>query len=272
MMAHLLCVNIKPNTKGSVNMLLVADIGNTSTTVGVYDGETLVNSWKLASDKKRSEDEYGVILHNFIKHAGIEELDAGVISSVVLPLTERFKTALEKYLDIPVINLTYKTNSGVEIDIEKPKEVGPDRIANAVAAHRIYGKTAIVVDFGTATSFDVVSVDGRFLGGVITPGIRIQADALKAFTSRLPTVKIEAPKNAVGKNTVDAMLSGLVRGHAAMIDGLVADIEKELGEPVITIATGGYSEIVTELLNRPFDYLNHHLTLEGLRFVYERNK
>lgn len=253
-------------------MLLVADIGNTSTTVGVYDGEKLVNSWKLASDKKRSEDEYGVILHNFIKHAGIEELDAAVISSVVLPLTERFTTALEKYLNISVINLTYKTNTGIAIDLDKPQEVGPDRLANAVAAHKIYGKTAIVVDFGTATSFDVVSADGRFLGGVITPGIRIQADALNAFTSRLPKVKIEAPSEPIGKNTVDAMLSGLVRGHAAMIDGLVKDIEKQLGEPVITIATGGYSEIVTDLLERKFDYLNPHLTLEGLRFVYEMNK
>lgn len=253
-------------------MLFVADIGNTSITAGVYDGEELVHTWKLASDKKRSEDEYGIILHNFINQMGMSNLDSAVISSVVLPLTERFTTAIEKYLNIPVINVTHKTNTGIKIELDKPQEVGPDRLVNACAAFNIYRKTAVVVDFGTATSFDIVSSDGRFLGGVISPGIRISADALNAFTSLLPKVRIEAPPSVVGKNTIDAMLSGLVRGHGAMIDGLIEQVEKELGEPVITIATGGYSQIITECLKRPFDYLNPNLTLEGLRYIYERNK
>ena len=253
-------------------MLFVADIGNTSITAGVYDGSNLVHTWKLASDKKRSEDEYGIILHNFINQIGMKDIKTAVISSVVLPLTERFTVAIEKYLNIPVINLTHKTNTGIKIEIDKPKEVGPDRLANACAAFNIYKKNAVVVDFGTATSFDIVSSDGRFLGGVIAPGIRISADALNAFTSLLPKVRIEAPPSVVGKNTIDAMLSGLVRGHGAMIDGLISDIEKELGKPVITIATGGYSSIITDCMKRPFDYLNPTLTLEGLRYIYELNK
>lgn len=254
-------------------MLFVADIGNTSITVGIYDGEKLLHTWKLASDKKRSEDEYGVILHNFLHHAGmVEKLDGAIISSVVLPLTERFVVAIEKYLNVPVINLTHKTKTGITIDLDKPQEVGADRLANACAAYQIYKKTAVVVDFGTATSFDIVSADGKFLGGVIAPGIRISADALNAFTSRLPKVKIEAPPSTIGKNTIDAMLSGLVRGHGALIEGLIEDVEKELGEPVITIATGGYSSIITECMKRPFDYLNTNLTLEGLRLIYNLNK
>ncbi|MDD3419667.1 MAG: type III pantothenate kinase, partial [Candidatus Gastranaerophilales bacterium] len=237
-------------------MLFVADIGNTSITAGVYEGENLLYTWKLASDKKRSEDEYGVILHNFINQFGVRDLEGAIVSSVVLPLTQRFEVAIEKYLKVPVINLTHKTKTGIVIDLDKPGEVGPDRLANACAAHHLYGKTAVVVDFGTATSFDIVSSDGKFLGGVIAPGIRISADALNAFTSLLPKVRIEAPPSAIGKNTIDAMLTGLVRGHGAMIDGLIADVENELGEPVITIATGGYSTIVTDILKRPFDYLN----------------
>lgn len=253
-------------------MLFVADIGNTSTTIGVYDGSKLLQTWKLASDKKRSEDEYGIILHNFINHAGMVGINAAIISSVVLPLTERFQVAIEKYLNIPVLNLTHKIPTGIKIDLDKPQEIGADRIANACAAYNIYKKTTVVVDFGTATSFDIVSADGRFLGGAITPGIRISADALNAFTSLLPKVRIEAPESVIGKNTIDAMLSGLVRGHGAMIDGIVEGIEKELGEPVITVATGGYSAIVTDCMKRPFDYLNSNLTLEGLRYIYEMNK
>lgn len=254
-------------------MLLVADIGNTSTTVGVYDNEKLINSWKIASDKKRSEDEYGVILSGFINHAELKsKLKGAIISSVVLPLTERFKTAIEKYLNVEVVVLSHKIDTGVKLAIEKPSEAGADRIANAYGAYKLYKGPAIVVDFGTATSFDIINEKGEFIGGVIAPGIRISAEALNAFTSKLPKVTIEAPEHAIGNNTVNAMLSGLVRGHAAMIDGLIAQCEKELGQKATIIATGGYSNIVTDCMTRPFDYLNPYLTLEGLRLLYELNK
>lgn len=254
-------------------MLLVADIGNTSITVGVFKGDILAYSWRLNSDKNRSEDEYGVILNNLIKHRDLDEkLEAAVISSVVLPLTEKFQLAIEKYLEIPVLVLSSKIYTGIKLDVEKPKEVGCDRIANACAAYNIYKTPAVVVDFGTATTFDIVTNDARFIGGIITPGIRIAAESLNKTTSLLPKLKIEAPKTVIGRNTIDNMLSGVIRGHAAMIDGLIAAIEEELNSSVTTIATGGYSTIITDCLKRPFDHLNEHLTLEGLRLIYNLNR
>lgn len=256
-------------------MLLVADIGNTSTTIGVYDNKTLVKSWKVASNKKRSEDEYGVVLNSLIKHAGLlDKINAAIISSVVLPLTQIFQTAIEEYLHIPVQILTHDTNHGLILDVEKPSKVGADRIANAYAAYKKYSATAaVVVDFGTATTFDIVVNDKentpRFIGGIIAPGIGICADALSDYTSMLPNVKLEAPSVVIGRNTTDNMLSGLVRGHAAMIDGLMQDIEAELNMPILKIATGGYSSMITDILKTPFDYLDSNLTLEGLRLIYE---
>ncbi len=251
-------------------MILVADIGNTTITVGVYDGENLLASWRLASDKKRSEDEYGVLLLNFLKHAHLHgKLAGAAISSVVLPLTERIKVAIEKYLDVQALVINHKTNLGMEIAIDAPEEAGPDRLVNAFAAAKLYAQPVIVVDFGTATTFDIVN-DNKFIGGMITAGIKIQADALSNFTSRLPNVKIEAPKEAIGKNTIDAMLSGLVHGHSCMIDGMVEACEKELGRKATIVATGGYSPIISDNLKRPFDVINPELTLEGLRMIWEK--
>jgi type III pantothenate kinase len=254
-------------------MLLVADIGNTSITVGVFKEDILVYNWRLNSDKNRSEDEYGIILYNLIKHKNInEKLEGAVISSVVLPLTEKFVHAIETYLEVPALVLTHKIYTGITLDVEKPKEVGCDRIANACAAFKHYKTPAVVVDFGTATTFDIVTSDSRFIGGIITPGIKIAAESLNQSTSLLPKLKIEAPKSVIGRNTIDNMLSGVIRGHAAMIDGLILSIEEELQTKVTTIATGGYSTIITDCLKRPFDYLNEHLTLEGLRIIYKLNK
>ena len=254
-------------------MLLVADIGNTSITIGVYEKELLIHSWKIASDKTKSEDEYGIVLSNLVKHEGFEgKIESAVIASVVLPITQKFKTAVENYLKISVLVISSKINLDIKLDVEKPKEVGADRIANACAANSLYKSPCVVVDFGTATTFDIVSADGRFIGGIIAPGIGISAEALSSFTSLLPKVRIDTPPSVIGRNTIDNMLSGLVRGHAAMIDGLILDIEKELGTKITTIATGGYSSIVTDCLKRPFDHLNQHLTLEGLRLIYELNQ
>ena len=251
-------------------MILVADIGNTTITVGVYDGEKLLACWRLASDKKRSEDEYGVLLLNFLKHANLHEKLAGAaISSVVLPLTERIKIAIEKYLGVKTLVVNHKTKLGMKIAIDAPEEAGPDRLVNAFAASKLYTQPVIVVDFGTATTFDIVN-NNEFIGGMITAGIKIQADALSNFTSRLPNVKIEAPKDAIGKNTIDAMLSGLVRGHSCMIDGMVEACEKELGQKATIVATGGYSPIISDNLKRPFDIINPELTLEGLRMIWEK--
>ena len=254
-------------------MLLVADIGNTSTTFGVFRDEELVDNWRLESNKNKSEDEYGIFLKNLIEHKGFGgKLKAAIISSVVLQLTDKFKLAIENYLKIPVLVLSTKINTGIKIDGDDPEEAGGDRIANTCAAYYLHKTAAVVVDFGTATTFDVVTNDGRFIGGVIALGIGISSEALRSFTSLLPTVNMTESKSVIGRNTVDNMLSGIVRGHAAMIDGLIIDIEKELNCPVITIATGGYSKLISKYLKRPFDHVNPFLTLEGLRIIYNLNK
>lgn len=254
-------------------MLFVIDIGNTSITAGVFDGDNLIESWQLASDKKRSEDEYGIILKNLLKDANLEKkVDSAIVSSVVLPLTDRFKFAIEKYLKITPIIVSHKINTGIVIKLDNPSEIGADRIVNGYAASKIYGAPVIVVDFGTATSFDIVNDKNEFIGGIITAGMMIQSEALGKFTSKLPKVNIEAPKNAIGTNTIDAILSGIVRGHAAMIDGLLEDCEKELGQKAIIVATGGYSSIISKYLKRKFDDINPNLTLIGLRLLYELNK
>ncbi len=253
-------------------MLLVADIGNTSITVGVYNNDTLLHKWSLSSDVKRSEDEYGVILYNFLKHAKLEDkIASSAISSVVLPLTEKFKLAIEKYLNVSVLVVSHKINTGIEVALDKPEEAGADRIVNAYCASKLYKLPVVVVDFGTATSFDIVDAKGKFVGGIIAAGMKIQAHSLSQFTSKLPKVKIEAPPKTIGRNTIDAMLSGVVRGHAAMIDGLISACEKELGMPVTTVATGGYSSIISKYLCRPFDDVNENLTLDGLNAIWKIN-
>lgn len=252
-------------------MLLVADIGNTNITVGVFDEETLINTWNLSSDKNKTEDEYGIFLKNIIDIANLK-ISSAVIASVVLPLTEKFKIAIEKYLKIPVLVISHKTNNGIILNVENPKEVGCDRIANASAAFNLYKTSAVVVDFGTATNFDIVTKDGKFTGGIISPGIRMSSEAFSHFTNLLPKLKIEDIDSVIGKNTVKSMLSGIILGHAAMIEGLIERIEAELGYPVLTIATGGYSSMINSHLKRPFNHINPFLTLEGLRIIYELNK
>ncbi|MDD3237738.1 MAG: type III pantothenate kinase [Candidatus Gastranaerophilales bacterium] len=253
-------------------MLFALDIGNTQITAGVFDGDKFVTSWRIASDKKRSEDEYGIIIKKLVEDSGLlDKIDTSIISSVVLPLTDRLQFAVKKYLNIDSLVVSHKIETGVSIKIDNPKEIGADRIVNGFAASVLYGSPVIVVDFGTATSFDIVNKNNEFIGGIIAAGMKIQADALSEFTSKLPKVNIEAPENTIGHNTIDAMLSGIVRGHAAMVDGLISQCEKELGEKATVIATGGYSSIISKYLVRQFDYVNPDLTLIGLNLLYKLN-
>ncbi len=254
-------------------MLLAIDIGNTNIAVGLYDGQMLLDSWSISADKSKTADEYGISLFNFLNlKFNSQKIDSAVISSVVLPLTEKFREGIEKYFNARVFVVTSKTQTGVTLDVENPKEVGSDRIANVCAAYNLYGAPAVVVDFGTATNFDVIAPEGRFLGGIIAPGLRSSAETFSAFTNRLPKLEIEDTSRIIGKNTIQNMLSGVVIGHASMIDGLISRIESELQAPVITIATGGFSSAVTRHMIRPFDHLNKNLTLEGLRIIYDLNK
>lgn len=253
-------------------MLLTIDIGNTNITLGVFDGDVLVHSWRLSTDITRTEDELGIFIKNLLREANIEDkVKNAVISSVVVQLTEAVQKAIEKYLGIKVLLISHKIKMNVTLKTDNPSQIGADRIANACMAAALYSAPAIVIDFGTATSFDIVNSKKEFIGGIITAGMKIQAEALSSRTSKLPKLNIEAPKNVIGKNTIEAMLSGIVRGHAAMIDGLIAECEKELGEKAVIIATGGYSSVISDYLKRKFDYINPDLTLLGLKLLFEIN-
>lgn len=249
-------------------MLLAVDIGNTSITLGIFDGEKLVETSRLESDKNLSQAEYEVLLKNLFKSF---EVDGAIIASVVEELGKKFQLAVENIFKIKAILLTNECKTGVKIALPNPKEVGADRIANACAAFMFYKKPCIVVDFGTATSFDIVN-NGEFIGGVIAPGLNLQLKVLNAFTSKLPKIDVASSEKAIGRNTTEAILSGVIRGSACMIDGLVEQCEQELGEKATIIATGGYSSLIANYLKRQFDVINPSLTLEGLRFLYELNK
>ena len=254
-------------------MLLAIDIGNTNITLGVFNEDKIVHSWRLATDNKRTEDEYGIFIKNLLRENKLEDkIKNAVISSVVVQLTERLEIAIKKYLNIESLIISHKIKTNIQLKTDNPSQIGADRIANAAAAAKLYSAPTIVVDFGTATSFDIVNKDNEFIGGIITAGMKIQADALSNKTSKLPKLNIEAPSNAIGKNTIDAMLSGIVRGHAAMIDGLIEECEKELNSRAVIIATGGYSSVISKYLKRNFDYINPDLTLIGAKILFDLNR
>lgn len=250
-------------------MLLAADIGNTSITLGLFDNEALVEDFRLASDKDLSLEEYEVLLKSLFKNYDIEGC---IISSVVEELNNKFKSAVDNVFKIESILLSAKINTGIKIKMPNLDEVGADRIANAAGAYVLYNHPVIVIDFGTATTFDIVNQDGEFIGGVIAPGINLQLKTLNKFTSKLPRIDAAESKTAIGNNTVDAMLSGVIRGCACMIDGLIEQCEEELGQKAVIVATGGYSNFVANYLKRPFDFINPTLTLEGLRHLYNINQ
>ena len=253
-------------------MLLVIDIGNTNITLGVFDNDNIVQSWRLSTEHGRTEDEYGIFLKSLLRETNLDtKVTKAVISSVVVQLTERIEIALKKYLGINSLIISHKISTNVKLKTDNPSQIGADRIVNACAAATLYKVPAIVVDFGTATSFDIVNKDKEFIGGIITAGMKIQAEALSNKTSKLPKLNIETPANVIGRNTIDAMLSGIVRGHAAMIDGLIAQCEKELGEKATIIATGGYSAVISKYLTRKFDYINPDLTLLGAKILVDLN-
>ena len=254
-------------------MILVADVGNTTITIGLYDDDKLAGKWSFSTDVKKSEDEYGILFYNILKYNKFEKaIDGAIISSVVVQLTDRIKAAFEKYFGVKPVMVSYKINTGIKIKIKNPQEISADRIVNAYYTSKFYKLPAVVVDFGTATSFDVINEKSEFIGGIIAAGMKIQANALSEFTSKLPKLRIEDSKCTIADNTIDAMLSGIVRGQAAMIDGLISACEKELGKKVTTIATGGYCNTVAKYMTRPFDAINENLVLDGLYELWKINR
>ena len=253
-------------------MLLVIDIGNTNTSLGVFEKDELIHTFALSSDVKKTDDEYGISLLMILNHNNItSKIQGAIISSVVPQLCEIYKNAIKKYLNIEAISLSYKSNLPIKLNLKNNKEIGADRIANAAAAVSKYKLPAIVIDFGTATTFDIVDKDANFIGGLIAPGLKIQAKSLSQFTSKLPKLKIEAPDNAIGKDTISAMLSGIVLGHRCMIEGMIKKCEKEIGQKATVIATGGYSDVLFENMDNTINYIDKELTLYGLKELYKLN-
>lgn len=250
-------------------MLLVADIGNTNITLGIFDKDSLVETFRLASDKDLSQAEYEILLKTLCNSYVINSC---VIGSVVEELNTVIKKACDNIFGIDSFLLDSNSKLGMEIKLKNPKEVGADRIANAIGAKEKYPLPAIVIDIGTATTFDIVSKKGDFLGGVIMPGLNLQFKSLSSNTSKLPRINAGISEKAIGDSTENALLSGIMRGSACAIEGLIHQCELELGERATVIATGGQSRLVSEYMLRSFDYIDSNLTLEGLKFLYNINR
>lgn len=250
-------------------MLLSVDIGNTNITLGIFDKDKLVKTLRLTSDKNLNQNEYEILFETLLKDYKITEC---VIGSVVEELSQKIQYTCDKIFNIKSVLINSEVDLGLKILLQNPKEVGADRIANAYGAKIKYPLPAIIVDIGTATTFDIVSKNGEFLGGVIMPGLNLQLKALSTNTSKLPKIEAKISEKAIGNSTENAILSGVIRGSASAIEGLIHQCELELGQKATVIATGGHSRLIFEYMFRRFDYVNPSLTLEGLKLLYELNK
>jgi type III pantothenate kinase len=248
-------------------MLLAVDVGNTQTALGLYDGSQLTENWRLATERSSTADELGVLL------AGLLDFDAvaGIcLASTVPVLVREWQIVADKWAQAPLLNVGPGVKTGIPIRYDDPREVGPDRIVNAVAAKERYGAPVVVVDFGTSTNFDVVSPEGEYVGGVLAPGIEVSMDALFARAARLVKVDYAAPATVIGKTTVGGLQSGLVYGFAGQVDGIVVRIRDELGAEAPAVATGGLADLVAPH-SHTISEVDPFLTLDGLRLVWELN-
>jgi len=254
-------------------VLFCLDIGNTTIVMGLYAGDELRHHWRIAADARKMPDEYAVLLWNLCAQGGVAlaEVKGIVMASVVPPLTGVFQEVCQGLFGRPALVVDAGVKTGVRIRYENPREVGADRVANAVAAFRLYGGPACVVDFGTATIFDAISREGDYLGGAIAPGVYASAEALYRTTAKLPRIDVVRPPSAIGRNTVQSMQSGLLYGSVGLVEGMVGRYRAELGEDLHVVATGGLAPVIAAETS-VIQAVDPWITLKGLRFIWELNQ
>jgi type III pantothenate kinase len=253
-------------------MIFVVDVGNTNIVLGVYEGKSLLHHWRLSTDRSATADEYGIMIYNLFQISGIrvEEIEGVIISSVVPPLMFTLEQLSTKYLKKTPLIVGPGIKTGLNIRIENPREMGADRIVNAVAGIELYGTPLIIVDFGTATTFDYIDEAGHLLGCSIAPGIGISMEALYQHAAKLPRIELVHPKTTVGRNTVTSMQAGIVFGFAGQADGIVDRMREEFALTAKVVATGGLAELISAE-SKTIQIVNPLLTLQGLQIIYERN-
>jgi type III pantothenate kinase len=254
-------------------MLLAIDIGNTTVALGVFEGKRLLQDWSIRSVREKTADEYGITLLELLRTSGLDPstIRGCIISSVVPPLTPAFQVLSQSLFRVKSLVVGPGLKTGMPILYENPGEVGADRVVASVGAFDKYGGPCIVVDFGTATTFDAVTAKGEYLGGAIAPGIQISAEALYLRTAKLPRIEVAKPKKPIGKTTVTSMQSGIYFGYVGLVNNIISEISKEIGAEPKIVVTGGFASQLGPEIKAPHHY-EPHLVLEGLRILYERNK
>ncbi|WP_110926100.1 type III pantothenate kinase [Bacillus massiliglaciei] len=254
-------------------MIFVLDVGNTNTALGVYEGDTLKYHWRIETSRNKTEDEYGMVVKSLFQHENLdsEQIDGIIISSVVPPIMFSLERMCQKYFGIKPLVVGPGVKTGLNIKYENPREVGADRIVNAVAGIHEYKSPLIIVDFGTATTYCYINEDKQYMGGAIAPGINISTEALYTRASKLPRIEITRPEGIIGKNTVSAMQAGIVYGFVGQVEGIVSRIKKQSKEEPMVIATGGLAPLIANE-STVIDTVDPYLTLKGLQLIYKRNR